>query len=89
MNPAAQGGAAPLHSFGWAGVYRILASLARRQLVGSITITGDLDRLRHALARKPSGSKPPGLDGALRLAAKKRDRDVGLKGLSLEEVWAC
>ena len=89
MNPAAQGGAAPLHSFGWAGVYRILASLARRQLVGSITITGDLDRLRHALARKRSDSKPPGLDGALRLAASQRKGDPELKGLSFVEVGAC
>ena len=58
MNPVTLAGAAPLQGIGWGGVYRILASLARRQLVDSST-PGGLDRLRYALARKGSTSQAP------------------------------
>ena len=49
----------------WAGVYAILASLARRELVPPDAAAGE--RMRHLIACKRTTSRPPGLDGALRL----------------------
>ena len=70
----AQRRASSLKHATWADLYRILASLARRELVAAPTKVA-WKNLHSLLARKAKGSHPPGLDGALRQRVKARRRE--------------
>jgi hypothetical protein len=73
-----------LSTYVWGDVYAILASLSLGQRVTSDSAAGQ--KLNKLITRKASPSRPPGLDGALRLRAKGRGKDNKLKDMTHEQA---
>ena len=75
-----------LKGAGMRGVYRILSVLAHGARAQPDAKA--VERLRLLLARKASGSQPPGLDGALRFRVGQRRQEQEMAHMSYDEATA-